>query len=43
MKLSMTRQEKGDLFNTGDCLIGVTACAGLIVFLIIKIHCCGYI
>jgi hypothetical protein len=29
----MTGQEKGDLlYNTGDCLIEVTALAGLIVF-----------
>ena len=27
--LSMTGLEKGDHFDTGDCLIGVTACAGL--------------
>ena len=31
MKLSMTGQEKGDLFNTVDCLIEVTAWAGLTV------------
>jgi hypothetical protein len=29
MKFSMTGQEKGDLLNTGDCLIDVTAWAGL--------------
>jgi hypothetical protein len=30
MKFSMTGQEQDDL-NTGDCLIEVTSCAGLIV------------
>ena len=29
MKFSMTGQEKYDLFNIGDCLIEVTAWAGL--------------
>ena len=28
MTFSMTGQEKDDLFNTGDCLIEVTAWAG---------------
>jgi hypothetical protein len=28
MKFSMTGQEKGDLFYSGDCLIEVTALAG---------------
>ena len=31
MKFSMTGQEKGDLFNTSDCLIEVTTWAGLTV------------
>ena len=29
MKFSTTGQEKGDLFNTGDCLIEVTPLADL--------------
>jgi len=28
----MTGKEKGDHFNTGDCLIEVITCAGLTVF-----------
>jgi hypothetical protein len=32
MKFSMTEQDKGDLFNTGDCLIEVTALVGLTVY-----------
>ena len=32
MKLSITGQGKGDVFNTGDCLIEATAWAGLTVF-----------
>ena len=32
MKFSMTEHEKGDLLNTGDCVIEVTAWAGLTVF-----------
>ena len=33
MKFSMTGQEKGELLNTGDCLIEVTALAGLPVYM----------
>jgi hypothetical protein len=33
MKFSMTGEEKDDLFNTGDCLIEVTAWADLTVFM----------
>ena len=33
MEFSMTGQQKGDLFNTGDCLIEVTAWAGLTVYI----------
>ena len=33
MNVSMTEHENGDLLNnTGDCLIGVTAWAGLTIF-----------
>ena len=32
MKFSMPGQEKGDPFNTGDCLMEVTTWAGLIAF-----------
>ena len=31
MKFSITGQKKDDPFNSGDCLIGVTAWAGLTV------------
>ena len=33
MKFSMTGQEKGDIFYSGECLIEVTALAGLTVSL----------
>jgi hypothetical protein len=34
----MTGQEKGNLFNTGDCLIEVTAWEGLtVVFLVYSV------
>ena len=32
MKFSMTVQENSHIFNTGDCLIDVTAWAGLTVY-----------
>ena len=36
MKCSMTGQEKDDLaFSTGDCLIEVTTCTGLTVYMYI--------
>ena len=33
----MTGKEKGDHFNTGDCLIEVFTCAGLTEFLFVRV------
>jgi hypothetical protein len=38
MKLSMTGQENVTPFNTGDCLIEVTAWAGLTVYTITLVN-----